>query len=214
MNGVSYLELLKLAAPETIVVLTVLVVLAADLLALRGLELRFRLLDRRDDRLRRLRRGDRLDAAPCRSTATFARRHAGGGPADPVRQGRAAGADDLHRAHFGGHGLHHARGRILRADPAGDGRDDVPGQLRGYADDLHLARTDQPLALHPDGVQQAQPQVGGSGAEVFPVRRHVGGLHAVRLEPALRPVRRDQPWPDRRGDRRARGSTRCWWWRS
>ena len=44
MSGVSYLELLKLAAPETILVITVLVVLAADLLALRGLELRFRLL--------------------------------------------------------------------------------------------------------------------------------------------------------------------------
>jgi NADH-quinone oxidoreductase subunit N len=44
MSGVSYLELLKLAAPEAIVVLTVLVVLAADLLALRDLELRVRLL--------------------------------------------------------------------------------------------------------------------------------------------------------------------------
>ena len=44
MSGVSYLELFKLAVPETILVLTVLVVLAADLLALRGLELRFRLL--------------------------------------------------------------------------------------------------------------------------------------------------------------------------
>jgi NADH-quinone oxidoreductase subunit N len=42
MSGVSYLELLKLAAPEVILVLTVLVVLATDLLALRGLELRFR----------------------------------------------------------------------------------------------------------------------------------------------------------------------------
>ncbi len=44
MSGVSYLELLKLAAPELILVLSVLVVLAADLLALRGLELRFRLM--------------------------------------------------------------------------------------------------------------------------------------------------------------------------
>jgi len=44
VNGVSYLELLKLAAPETILVVTVLVLLSADLLALRGLELRFRLL--------------------------------------------------------------------------------------------------------------------------------------------------------------------------
>ena len=43
MSGVSYLELLKLAAPEAILVLTALVVLAADLLALRGLELRLRL---------------------------------------------------------------------------------------------------------------------------------------------------------------------------
>src|SRR5262245_13436372 len=39
----SYLELLQLAAPETIVVVTALVVLGADLLALRGLELRCRL---------------------------------------------------------------------------------------------------------------------------------------------------------------------------
>lgn len=44
MSGVSYLELLKLAAPEAILVLTALVVLAADLLALRGLERRIRLL--------------------------------------------------------------------------------------------------------------------------------------------------------------------------
>src|SRR6266481_3261058 len=40
----NYVELLKLAAPETIIVVTALVVLAADLVALRGLELRFRLL--------------------------------------------------------------------------------------------------------------------------------------------------------------------------
>jgi NADH-quinone oxidoreductase subunit N len=44
MSEVNYLELLKFAMPETILVLTVLVVLAADLLALRGLELRFRLM--------------------------------------------------------------------------------------------------------------------------------------------------------------------------
>jgi NADH-quinone oxidoreductase subunit N len=44
MSGVSYLELLRLAAPEAVMVLTVLVVLAADLFALGGLELRFRLL--------------------------------------------------------------------------------------------------------------------------------------------------------------------------
>jgi NADH-quinone oxidoreductase subunit N len=40
----SYLELLKLAAPETILVFTALLVLAADLGAMRGLEPRFRLL--------------------------------------------------------------------------------------------------------------------------------------------------------------------------
>src|SRR5436853_5152113 len=39
-----YLDLLKLAAPETILVATALVVLGADLLALRELDLRFRLL--------------------------------------------------------------------------------------------------------------------------------------------------------------------------
>ena len=40
----SYLELLRLAAPETIVVITALVALAADLIALRDLETRFRQL--------------------------------------------------------------------------------------------------------------------------------------------------------------------------
>ena len=44
MSGVSYLELLKLAAPETILVLTVLALLGADLVALRGVGLRVRLL--------------------------------------------------------------------------------------------------------------------------------------------------------------------------
>jgi NADH-quinone oxidoreductase subunit N len=43
-ESMSYLELLKLAAPETILVITVLVVLAADLVALADLELRFRMI--------------------------------------------------------------------------------------------------------------------------------------------------------------------------
>jgi NADH-quinone oxidoreductase subunit N len=42
MNQIGYLHLLKLAAPETIVVVTALVVLGADLLALRELEVGFR----------------------------------------------------------------------------------------------------------------------------------------------------------------------------
>ena len=41
---VQYLDLLKLAGPETVLVITVLVVLAADLLALRGTLLRFRFI--------------------------------------------------------------------------------------------------------------------------------------------------------------------------
>src|SRR5689334_19280430 len=40
----SYLELLRLAAPETILAITALVVLAADLVALADLELRFRMV--------------------------------------------------------------------------------------------------------------------------------------------------------------------------
>jgi NADH-quinone oxidoreductase subunit N len=42
MSGSAYLALFKLAVPETIVVLSVLAVLVADLWALRGLEMRFR----------------------------------------------------------------------------------------------------------------------------------------------------------------------------
>ena len=108
MSGVSYLELLRLAAPETILVLTVLVVLAADLLALRGLGAALPASRRRDDFLRRLRGRDRLDARVA-AAGEFPGRHVGGGPADPVRQSRAAGADDLHGAHLGGNGLHPAR---------------------------------------------------------------------------------------------------------
>src|SRR5439155_15894540 len=44
VTEINYVELLKLAAPVTIVVLTALVVLGTDLLGLRELELRFRLL--------------------------------------------------------------------------------------------------------------------------------------------------------------------------
>ena len=44
MNAINYLGLLKLAAPETIVVVTALVVLGADLLAMRDLDARFRLI--------------------------------------------------------------------------------------------------------------------------------------------------------------------------
>jgi NADH-quinone oxidoreductase subunit N len=43
-ESMSYLDLLKFAAPETILVLTALAVLSADLLAMRELELRFRLI--------------------------------------------------------------------------------------------------------------------------------------------------------------------------
>jgi len=43
VNRIDYSELLRLAAPETIIVITALVVLATDLLGLRELELRFRL---------------------------------------------------------------------------------------------------------------------------------------------------------------------------
>ena len=43
MSRIDYSELLRLAAPETIIVITALVVLATDLLGLRELELRFRL---------------------------------------------------------------------------------------------------------------------------------------------------------------------------
>ena len=52
----SYLELLKLAAPETVIVLTALAVLVVDLVALRGLETRSRFLIGGHDCLRRLRR--------------------------------------------------------------------------------------------------------------------------------------------------------------
>ena len=201
MSGVSYLELLRLAVPETILVLTVLVVLAADLFALRGLELRFRLLI-----------GAMISCVGCAGAIAWMLalpQHAnfleGMLVVTPLTQFIKVALlvlTILTIVISVDTDFTTARGGILRPDSAGGSRDDVPGQLRGHPDDLYLAGTHEPLALHPDGFQQAQPQVGGSGAEVLSVRRHVGSFHLVRVEPALRVIRRDQPWPNRGGHQR------------
>ena len=44
-------------------------------------------------------------------------------------------------------------GEYLALISAGDGGHDVSGQRRRCVDDLRRARTDEPVALHPDGVQ-------------------------------------------------------------
>src|SRR6185503_12236681 len=44
MNSLNFLDLLKLAVPETVIVVTALLVLAADLVALRDLDRRFRFI--------------------------------------------------------------------------------------------------------------------------------------------------------------------------
>ena len=82
MSGVSYLELLKLAAPETILVVTALVVLAADLLALResGAAVPASAIGAMIA-CAGLRGGDGLDAGAAAARRASLRRHAGGGSA-------------------------------------------------------------------------------------------------------------------------------------
>src|SRR5439155_11220196 len=147
--------------------------------------------------------GDFLDV-PSRSgePAGIIEWHAGGRSADATGEAGPAGADGGHGAGLAGFEVHGPCRGIFCPVVAGDRRNDVPGQLRESADDLYLARTDQPLALRSDGVQQAKSQVGGGGAEIFPVRRHGGGLHVVWIEPALRSVGLDRTEADRRGAER------------
>ncbi len=171
----NYLEILRLAVPETILVITALGVLGADL-SLREMEARFRFLIWRHDL-----------GVGCTAAIVWmliSPEHAnvldGMLVVDPLTQLVKIGLLVLTiftvllsmNSDFTD-----ARGRVFRADPAGDGRHDVSGQRGGHPDDFRLAGADQPVALHPDGVQQAEHQVRGSGAEVFPVRRHVGGIH-------------------------------------
>ena len=188
----NYLEVLQLAAPETALAITVLMVLAVDLIALRG-----------ESVARRFRgRGDGCPSwAACWRRFSRSAHH---GSADPLHgllvvdpQTNFLKVVLLVLAIFtvmisaSGTFTEHV-GEYLCAGSAGHDRPDVPRQRRGPADDFHLAGTGQPVALHPDGVQQAQCPVQRGGVEIFPVRRHVRGVSAVRLQPALRAFRLDE----------------------
>ena len=65
------------------------------------------------------------------------------------------------------------------------------------------------VALHPHRVQQAQREIRRSRAEILFVRRHVGGVSAVRLQPALRHFRLDQSARNRRRPSPAKDLIRC-----
>src|SRR5439155_8283339 len=108
--------------------------------------------------------------------------------------------DHFHRFDFGRHAFHRSRRRILCAATAGHDWHAAPREHRKCAHDFHLARTPEPVALHPDRLQQTELPIGGRRAEILPDRRHVRRLHAVWLEPALRAYRRDRTAQDRGED--------------
>lgn len=147
----SYLQLLKVAMPETIVVITVLAVLAADLLALRGVELKFRRII-----------SGMIACVGCLGAIAWIvitpeKAEALGGMlvVDPLTQFVKVAVLVLtvfHGAAVDRFGFHDAHGRISRARSAGGFRHDVPGERGRRADDFHRARADQLVVVHPHGI--------------------------------------------------------------
>ena len=210
MNPVDYLQMLRLAAPETIVTVTMLLVLGGGFDGVARQIHRGALPFRRAAVRAGLRLGGGFRLHPARAGG-FAQRHPHRGPADRFREGRDPGADDLHHPDFHLRQVHGPCGRISFLDSAGHHRPDVSRQRRGFADDLRLAGTRQPGALHPHRVQQAQCPLQRGGVEILSVRRHVGGVSAVRLQPAVRHFRFHQFDGRRAAISPARASTRCCW---
>ncbi len=192
MTATNYAQLLRLVWPEIIVVVAALVATAVDLLAMRG-----RVCACGARRRRGLRRQDaRGRCAWLLMTTGQANVFDGMLIANPLTrlvQIAAAGAGDLCAAVLDRRGLYGACGRVCAAGADGDGGDDVSGGVAGPAGDLYLAGAAEPFALCADRVRQAQPAGVGGGAEILFVWRNVGGVSAVRVQPAVRAVELDEP---------------------
>lgn len=202
MTDGAYLDLLKFAVPETIVLVTALAVLTADLLGMRELTVRVRTTV-----------GALISCAGCAVGIGWillfpehANYQEGMFIIDPTTRALKVALLLLSgftallsvRADFTRH-----VGDVPGAGVASHHRDDVPGQRRGHPDDFHLARIDQPVALRPGGLQQTQSAVGGGGSKILLVWRDGGGVHVVRAEPAIRNFRSDKPERNWGGDPRA-----------
>ncbi len=96
----------------------------------------------------------------------------------------------------------------------------TPGRVRGHcaarrdrnapghsgarpAGDLRRAGVAEPFALSTHGLRQKLGAIGGVGAQVLPLRRHVRGHDAFRLQLSLRTHRHNQSDGNRRGPRNA-----------
>ncbi len=95
--------------------------------------------------------------------------------------------------------VHEARRRVCGRDAdVGDGRAADRGGA-GSAGDLCRAGAAEPGALYSDCVCEEVGQERRSGDEVLPVRRHVGGVSAVRVQLSLRDYRFDESARDDAG---------------
>ena len=90
-------------------------------------------------------------------------------------------------------------GRICRHHPVRHHGLHPDGRGEPAAARVSRARAREPLALRARRFQQIESRLGRGRAEIFPLRRHLGGLSALRFQPALRADRLDRTAADRRG---------------
>ena len=153
--------------------------------------------------------GSRRDAA----VAAAVRRHPGRG-LERAHRGRLVRAllQD-HLPHRGGddradvgplsRGRRRQPGRVLLPDSVRDARHDDHGRRHRSHHELHRARDDGGVVLHPGRLHQAEPAVERSRGEVLPARRLLAGDSALRHVAAVRPVGHHQSAGDGHDLRRA-----------
>ncbi len=192
MNTFTYQDLLQLALPEVIVIVTALLVLALDLMFLRGSEKPVRTYA-----------GAIVSLLGCAAAVAWilhspqsANVLDGMIVLNPLAQRMQIAllilsvADDphLHRLH-----VHRTYQRVSRSHPARHRQHDVPRQHTEPPAPLLIAGAAQPLALHPGRLQQTQRPLRRGSIKVFRLRRNLRRISPLRLQPALRPVQLDKP---------------------
>ena len=192
----SYLELLKLASPEAIVLVTALVVLALGLTKSEHTE-GGRFAGGRARPRRRHVRGSEIA-----STRRPLSRHARDLATQFALQGYLPGAGFFHHPARPGRSSGAPSWRISRAHSARDHRAAASRRERGIAHDLYRTRADRALALCHDRVRSERPPFGGSGPEIFSLRQHGERFHALWTQLHLRPNGDDRAGRDRAGARR------------
>ena len=200
----NYLELLRLAAPEAILVVTALVVLTIGLVTGRGIGARVgrgpawpafaaaASLASARSWPRSGWQSPRPSSLGCRKQAMLFQRHARRLAAQFALQDHLPGAGLFHRPARARRALAAQPRRISRPHPARHDRAPPSRRKRGIAHDFHRARADRAVALCPGRVRQGGATLGRGRLEIFSLRQHGERVHAFRAQLCLWPDRNDR----------------------